>query len=169
MPPALDIYYGGRIWASPSLASLASAPAEVRTFAAGGKRCLCVGTDLCALLAGYGVGEGISAAVEYGGLRRSVIKEIREGEFLLAWYSVDEDDGAPVPNSTDLKIYGDGVVFDGVSALRCLGPDGLRVPLPRKTTSVSEEELLASTFYCAVESAGKRLVYYFSPEELRAL
>ncbi len=169
MPPALDIYYGGRIWASPSLASLAAAQPEVRTAAAGGKRYLCFGTDLCALLARYGIGEGASAVVEYEGSRRSVIKDIHEGEFLLAWYSVSEADGAPAANSTDLKIYGKGVVFDGVSALRCLCSEGLRAALPQKTPSVSAKELLASTFYCAVESAGKRLVYYFSPEELRAL
>lgn len=169
MPPALDIYYGRRIWASPSLASLAAAPSEARTAAAGGKRYLCFGTDLCALLSRYGIGEGASAAVEYEGSRRKVIKEIREGEFLLAWYSVNEDDGMPAANSTDLKIYGNGVVFDGVSALRCLGSEGRCAALPQKTPDVSEKELLASTFYCAVESAGKRLIYYFSPEELRAL
>ena len=168
--PALRIYYGGRRWAAPTLASLAAMPAETRRIYAGGVPYICFGTDLKSLLAKFGLGDETSVAAEYGAGGRRVIDDIREGEYLLAWYSVREDDGEPVENATDLKIYGGGFVLDDVSALSCAGRDMLCTPLHCKTPQISEKELLGATFYCAVEPAGgKRLVYYFSREELRSL
>lgn len=170
MPPALDIYRGARRWVSPSLVTLAAMPAETRTINAGGARYICFGADLSAVLAKYGIEGDSPLAVEYGASRTYVINAAREGEFLLAWYSIREDNGTPAGNSTDLKIYGNGVVLDDVSALRCAASDLRRGALPRKTPQISEQELLDSTFYCAVEpSDGKRLVYYFSKDELRSL
>ena len=170
MPPALRIYYGGRRWAAPTLASLAAMPVETRRIYAGGVPYICFGTDLKSLLAKFGLGDETSVAAEYGAGGRRVIDDIREGEYLLAWYSVREDDGEPVENATDLKIYGGGFVLDDVSALSCAGRDMLCTPLHCKTPQISEKELLGATFYCAVEPAGgKRLVYYFSREELRSL
>lgn len=170
MPPALRIYYGGRCWAAPTLASLAAMPAETRRIYVYGVPYICFGTDLKSLLAKFGLGDENSVSAEYGAGGRRVIDDIREGVYLLAWYSVREDDGAPVKNGSDLKIYGDGFVLDDVSALSCAARGATTATLPCKTPHISEKEMLGSTFYCAVEPAGgKRLVYYFSREELRSL
>ena len=169
MPPALHISRGARRWVSPSLVSLAAMPVETRVIDAGGTRYICFGVDLCAVLAKYGIEENTYAAVEYGASQVYVIKAVHEGDFLLAWYSIRENDGTPVVNSTDLKIYGEGVVLNDVSALRCAACDMRRGPLPRKLPHTSGLEPLDSIFYCAVEpSKEKRLFYYFSRDELRS-
>ena len=118
----------------------------------GGARYICFGADLSAVLAKYGIEGDSPLAVEYGASRTYVINAAREGRISpRVVLHTRRRRNAGRGNSTDLKIYGNGVVLDDVSALRCAASDLRREVLPRKTPQISEQGLLDSTFYCAIE------------------
>ncbi len=169
LPPAFTLYLGQRQWISLSLADLIMKGCECRVYEGGsGEYHRCYGIDLYTLLAGYGVDAGLSPvyAKDAAG-KQTKLALVEKGRYILAWYSVYETKKTAIENSTDLKLYGDGIVLDDFVSLHLSPRISSSGPLPVKKPWGTEAEISSASFYCAVEREGQRYYYYFSQEEMR--
>ncbi|MEG1823434.1 MAG: hypothetical protein RRY12_05085 [Cloacibacillus sp.] len=169
LPPALAILSSSKPWGSFALADLIAIGCEKKIYTISGNSYQCTGIDLFSLLHRLKI-NGWNIGVKNSSGERLTLDSIKKERYMLAWHSEDCANGMPQTNNTDLKLYGDGVVIDDISALE-FSPIETTIaigkrPQYKKKPWQREEDISRASFYCAVEWNGGMLYYNFSAEEL---
>jgi len=167
MPAAVNIYDGARLLRKPSMADIfVSCEHEERRVFIKGVPYVCWGADLWKLLSRHEQFCNGNVLVRRRNSGTTVIRNVVPGKYLLAWYSVRESDGSPVANETDVRLYGENFEICNVTSIIHCSPAVTSKPLPLKYPTERNNDIIGSSFFCAVENSDKRLYYYFNKQEL---